>query len=200
MTEPFLFSVDDALTLLATGRCHTGGEQRTGDDRDLRQQDPDDRDHVGQLAHGLQCAHELALTFPDDLELQVAGLVHDIGHDLVPGDDAGHGRAAADAVRTLFGERVADLVELHVPAKRYLVTVEVGYADILSGGSTSTLVNQGGPMTPREAAAFAALPLAAHAVALRIADDAAKVPGRVVPERGSWRPVLETVATRHGRP
>ena len=34
---------------------------------------------------------------------------------------------AADAVRDLLGERVAALVELHVPAKRYLVTVDAGY-------------------------------------------------------------------------
>lgn len=188
MTESILTTIDEVLALLATG------DDGDGDRHDA------DHDRVGQLAHGLQCAHELALAVPDDLELQVAGLVHDIGHDLVPGDDAGHGRAAADAVRALLGPRVAGLVELHVPAKRYLVTVQAGYADILSGASTSTLVNQGGPMTPGEAAAFAALPRASDAVTLRIADDAAKVPRRVVPDLTHWRPALETVAARHGRP
>lgn len=149
---------------------------------------------VGNLAHGLQCAWELSLSFPTDAELHVAGLVHDIGHQLAPGDDAGHGRVAADAVRDLLGDRVADLVELHVPAKRYLVTVDPGYTQILSSVSTTTLDRQGGAMSTAEAARFLDHPCAEHAIALRLADDAAKVPGRVVPGLDRWRPVLAAVA------
>ncbi|MFJ5969549.1 hypothetical protein [Streptomyces sp. NPDC093060] len=33
----------------------------------------------------------------------MAGLVHDIGHRLVPGDEAGHGSHAATAVEGLLG-------------------------------------------------------------------------------------------------
>ena len=155
-------------------------------------------DGPDQLAHGLQCAWELSRSFPDDIELQVAGLVHDIGHQLVPGDDAGHGRIAAEAVRDLLGPRVAELVELHVPAKRYLVTMDPGYGDILSTTSTSTLGRQGGPMTVAEASKFLAHPFADHAVALRLADDAAKVRDRAVPGLDHWRPVLAAVALDAG--
>ncbi len=72
---------------------------------------------LSELDHGLQCAFELARTRPDDQELQVAGLVHDIGHRFGP--DERHGVLGAERVRALLGDRVAGLVEAHVPAKRY---------------------------------------------------------------------------------
>lgn len=153
-------------------------------------------DGVGLLAHGLQCAWALSAAFPHDDELAVAGLVHDIGHQLAPGDDAGHGTVGADAVRRLLGTRVADLVALHVPAKRYLVTVEPTYRGVLSAISTDTLDRQGGPMGPDDLARFLAHRHAAGAVALRRADDAAKAPGRPVPGLDEWRPVVGRVASR----
>ena len=154
---------------------------------------------LDQLAHGLQCAYELEQTHPDDPELQVAGLVHDIGHQLLPKDDRVdhdlmHGIAAGDAVRELLGERVATLVELHVPAKRYLVTVESEYGDVLSPMSAITLATQGGPMRPEEIEQFEALAEVDDADALRRADEAAKVPGRQVPGLDHWRPIIETLA------
>lgn len=176
--------VDELLALLET----TGRAERTAAG-----------ERVGALAHGLQCAHELALAAPDDLEMQVAGLLHDIGHELAPGDDAGHGRAGADAVRPVLGDRVADLVELHVPAKRYLVSVDPTYDDVLSDVSRRTLERQGGPMTPAERAVFAGHPCAADALELRRADEAAKVPGRVVPGLERWRPLVRLLA-RKGSP
>ncbi len=152
---------------------------------------------VGQLAHGLQCAYVLSECHPHDRELQAAGLVHDIGHLLVPGDDAGHGRHGADAIRELLGERVAMLVELHVDAKRYLTATDPHYSGVLSVVSSATLVRQGGPMTSEEAKRFASHPLWLAALDLRFADDAAKVPGRGVPELRSWIPLLEQVAETH---
>lgn len=177
--EP-ITTVDDLVALLAASSSTEG-------------------EGLGQLAHGLQCGHELAALYPDDVELQIAGLIHDIGHQLLPKDDRVdhdlmHGIAAGDAVRSLLGDRVATLVELHVPAKRYLVTVDAGYGGVLSPMSTATLANQGGPMTADEIAAFEALPDGDAAVALRRADEAAKIPGRVVPGLDQWRPVLEQVA------
>jgi predicted HD phosphohydrolase len=148
---------------------------------------------VDQLAHGLQCAYELLLSHPDDDELQIAGLVHDIGHQLVPGDDAGHGVAAAEAVRELLGDRVATLVELHVPAKRYLVATDPAYRSLLSSVSVRTLGNQGGTMTVDEAADLRRRDGWEDGVALRRADDRAKTPGRVVFELTWWRPVVERV-------
>ena len=41
---------------------------------------PGEADGLSELDHGLQCAYELSCLQPDDAELQVAGLVHDIGH------------------------------------------------------------------------------------------------------------------------
>jgi predicted HD phosphohydrolase len=144
---------------------------------------------LSELDHGLQCAAELARVRPADRELQVAGLVHDIGHRFGP--DERHGALGAERVRALLGDRVADLVEAHVPAKRYLVTTDPSYRDRLSSESTLTLALQGGALTPEEIRSFASSPHAADAVALRRADDAAKVPGRRVPGLAQWEPLLE---------
>lgn len=176
-------SVDELLALLAAG---AGAHDELGDDATV--------EDVDLLAHALQCAAALASRRPDDAELQVAGLVHDIGHQLRPGDDAAHGRVGADAVRALLGDRVARLVEYHVPAKRYLVTIDSGYTGELSPVSVQTLANQGGPLSAEEIAAFEVLPDAMDAVVLRLADDAAKVPGRRVPALESWRPTLTRLA------
>lgn len=147
---------------------------------------------MSELDHGLQCAYELSLAHPDDEELQIAGLVHDIGHQMA--SDEEHGRIGAERVRTLLGERVAGLVEAHVPAKRYLVTTDASYGGILSSGSVVSLARQGGSLTAEEVAAFEAGAYAADAVVLRKADDAAKVPGREVPSLENWLPALRRVA------
>ncbi|QES52142.1 metal-dependent phosphohydrolase [Streptomyces venezuelae] len=157
-------------------------------------------DPVDLHDHGLQTAALLRRSHPYDKELQVAGLVHDLGHLLRPGDDAGHAGHAADAVRPLLGERVARLVQLHVPAKRYLATVEPERT--LSPQSALTLRAQGGVMDEAEARAFAADPEAAAAVILRQADDAGKVVGLDAGVLEDWRPVIELVAARaagHGQ-
>jgi predicted HD phosphohydrolase len=143
---------------------------------------------LSELDHGLQCAHSLASTRPGDTGLQLAGLVHDIGHDL--GSEAEHGRLGAELVGGLLGARVGALVEAHVPAKRYLVTVDDAYRALLSTGSTHTLSLQGGVMDDGEMAAFVSSPVHDDAVALRRADDAAKVPGRRVPALDAWAPVI----------
>jgi predicted HD phosphohydrolase len=149
---------------------------------------------LSALDHHLQCAAVLAAERPDDVELQVAGLVHDVGHLAVPDDPDAHGRAGADLVRPLLGARVADLVELHVPAKRYLVTVDPTYRARLSANSTWTLGQQGGDLSADERAAFEAHPRADDALALRRADEAAKVAGLVVDGLETWRPALERLA------
>ncbi|MCH0566494.1 HD domain-containing protein [Streptomyces sp. MUM 2J] len=172
-------SVDGLLSLLADCGGAWDTPDRTGDPVDI-------------LDHGLQVAAVLAARHPDDEELQVAGLVHDIGHRLRPGDEAGHGEHAAAAVATLLGQRVARLVALHIPAKRYLAATDPDLA--LSPESARTLGCQGGAMTPGEAAAFEADPDFAAAVALRRADDAGKAVGSCVPGLDRWRPVVSAVA------
>ncbi|PXX54636.1 putative HD phosphohydrolase [Nocardia tenerifensis] len=176
-------TVDELMVLLADGEDAWDTPDRSGDPVDI-------------LDHDRQCAELLRQRHPDDEELQVAGLVHDIGHQLVPGDDAGHGRHGADAIRELLGRRVARLVELHVVAKRYLAATDSAHTAALSPSSQRTLIAQGGPMTPAEIADFRADADYAAALALRRADDAGKIVGLPVAPLDSWLPVITRVATR----
>jgi predicted HD phosphohydrolase len=153
---------------------------------------PGEADGLSELDHGLQCAYELSHVRPDDVELQVAGLVHDIGHQFAP--DEKHGAAGGERVRALLGDRVAALVEMHVPAKRYLVTTDPDYMSALTDVSIESLGVQGGPFSAEDAESFASSPYAYDAVLLRRADDAAKVAGRSVPPLDHWLPMLSEVS------
>ncbi|QXE33458.1 metal-dependent phosphohydrolase [Streptomyces sp. GMY02] len=152
-------------------------------------------DSVDLHEHALQTAALLRRRHPADKELQIAGLVHDLGHLLLPGDDVGHAGRAADAVRPLLGHRVARLVQLHVPAKRYLAAMEPWHT--LPEHSARTLLRQGGPMTRAEAEAFALDPMAEDAVRLRRADEEGRAVGLDAGILDDWRPVLESVAAGH---
>jgi predicted HD phosphohydrolase len=165
-------SVDDLFAVLTASVAHA------------------DEEDVDLLAHALQCAARLREVAADDIELQVAGLVHDIGTALVPDDPEAHARIGAAAVRELLGGRVARLVAGHAEAKRYLVAVDATYRDALSERSIVTLAAQGGPLDERAAAAFAKGRDAEALVALRHADDAAKVAGARVAALDTWRPVV----------
>ena len=68
----------------------------------------------------------------------------------------------------------------------------------LSSDSVRTLALQGGALGTDELASFLSSPYAADAVALRRADDAAKVPGAPVATLDAWVPVLRAVAARSG--
>jgi predicted HD phosphohydrolase len=155
--------------------------------------------HHDLLDHSLQTAAVLRTSYPEDLELQLAGLVHDIGHILWPRLDEVHASVAAAFVRPVMGERIAELVRLHVPAKRYLVTTEPEYGAALDRGSIVSMERQGGAMTGPEIRDFEAEPLCADAVVLRRADEAGKVPGRSVPGLESWLAPLLTYEYRRER-
>jgi predicted HD phosphohydrolase len=156
----------------------------------------DDGEDLSMLAHHLQTATQLELDAPDDVELQVAGLVHDLGTILEPGHPMTHARTGADAVRDLLGGRVADLVVQHDQAKRYLVTTDPTYRGRLSQQSIATLEVQGGPFDESARDAFEQRPDFAACVMLRRADDAAKVPGKDVPPLDHWRDALDAVRLR----
>lgn len=156
-----------------------------------------ENDQFTELDHGLQSAALLRDHDPDDLELQVAGLLHDLAH---PWDGAGqprHATMGADAVRGLLGERVANLIQAHVPAKRYLVATRPDYFALLSDDSVMTLAAQGGPMDAVEVAEFETDPDHLAMVALRIADDGAKVVGAKVTGLEFWVPAIRSVAGAH---
>jgi predicted HD phosphohydrolase len=147
-----------------------------------------------ELDHGLQTAALLEIEYPDDAELQVAGLIHDLAH---PWDGPGqphHHRLGADAVRSLLGERTAVLIESHVDAKRYLVATDDEYESALSPGSIVTLAAQGGAMSSEEVATAEQRPDWERAVALRRADDRAKVVGAVTPPLEHWLPAIHEIA------
>ncbi len=161
--------------------------------------DADDEGGLPILEHSLQCAGRLRASHPGDLELQVAGLVHDLGW--LGRDDGGwalrldavHDVVGRALVGTLLGERVASLVGGHVAAKRYLLATDPVYASQLSSRSEETLVAQGGAMDADEVAAFERRPDRDALVALRRADDAAKVRNAAVDPLDAWRPVVERV-------
>lgn len=162
----------------------------------------DDLEGLSILEHGLQTASILRAQHPDDIELQVAGLVHDLGWmhrdrsgDWAPVPDATHDRDGATRLRPLLGHRIADLVAGHVAAKRYLVTVDPDYRDSLSPRSLETLGFQGELMHDTEVSEFEARADFGDLVALRRADDMAKVLGLAVDTLDAWRPVIERVVT-----
>ncbi|MFG2989082.1 hypothetical protein ACGFZK_07245 [Streptomyces sp. NPDC048257] len=68
--------------------------------------------HAGPGDHGLRTAALLRRSHPFDKELQIAGLVHDIGRLLRLSDGTVTAWVAAESIRPLLGERVALLVRL----------------------------------------------------------------------------------------
>ncbi|HSO94601.1 MAG TPA: HD domain-containing protein [Acidimicrobiia bacterium] len=156
----------------------------------------DDGEAVTVLAHSLQCAAILERVAPQDAELQIGGLVHDLGTILEPGAPDTHAATGAAAIEGLLGPRVATLVALHDAAKRYLVTTEPQYRHRLSERSRLTLRVQGGLLDPVQRSRLERDPHLEAALTLRRADDEAKQPGVLVPGLAHWYPLLHVVAHR----
>lgn len=172
--------VDELLTILKTGE----GVSYDGE-------------AVDELAHALQCA-ALAIHAGADDELVAAALLHDVGRapavrERIPG--TAHERLGAEFCRPLLGERVAWLVGAHVSAKRYLVSVEPGYAGQLSPASLRSLVSQGGRFMAREVENFQAHPWWSDAVRLRRWDDQAKMSGAATPTLVELAALVDRVAS-----
>jgi gamma-butyrobetaine dioxygenase len=156
---------------------------------------------VSQLEHALQTA-SLAVRSGASDALIVAALLHDIGH-LLQGEpehiaelgvDARHEHAGDQWLRIGFGPSVTEPIRLHVAAKRYLCAINAEYAAALSAASQQSLALQGGPMSTDEIREFSKSPWCQDAVALRRWDDAAKTPGRKVPDLSYYRSRIERVA------
>ena len=153
---------------------------------------PGARDYLGEavtIGEHMRQAGALAEAAGAAAPLVAAALLHDVGH-LRGETDAGHGPAGAQWLSQWYGAAVTEPVRLHVAAKRYLCATAPGYFGLLSAESVRTLALQGGPMTPELAAAFAALPFADDAVAVRRWDDEAKDPSVAPPEFGHFEALL----------
>jgi 2-aminoethylphosphonate dioxygenase len=152
---------------------------------------------VSQLEHALQAAHHAALAGGSEVQV-LAALLHDVGHWCVPGAKPMavlgaqyHEQLGEDHVRSLgLAEDIADLVGMHVDAKRFLVASNTRYAEKLSPASRETLHFQGGPMSGEEAARFAVHRLSDDALKLRAWDEAAKNPSADVPGLEHYRQML----------
>jgi phosphonate degradation associated HDIG domain protein len=158
---------------------------------------------VTQTEHALQTAHQAEQAGAGN-ELIAAALLHDVGHLLhgLPEDiaamgiDGRHESSGAAWLRRYFSPAVADPVRLHVAAKRYLCAIDRAYLPGLSTASRVSLNLQGGPFSADDARRFEQEPGWQAAVALRCWDDAAKVPGLIVPGLDHYRPRLEAVQLR----
>jgi phosphonate degradation associated HDIG domain protein len=176
-------SVDEVFALLASG----GGEAYFGEP-------------VTVLEHSLQAAWFVQRKGSDP-SLVAAALLHDLGHLLhAEGEDAAehgldtrHEELGAEALGDRLPHAVLDPIRLHVAAKRYLCFAEPNYLARLSPASVQSLALQGGPMSADEADEFLALPHAREAVALRHADDAAKVRGLKTPALDAYRALVESL-------
>ncbi len=156
--------------------------------------DPVDAGSVNLLDHALQCAAIVAAAYPDDEDLQVAGLVHDIGLVIDPLDHPDHGRNASHFVAVVLGSRVAEIVRLHDDALRYLLTTVPGYGELLGRESKRSIALSGGPMTPGELGRFLSSPYFREALVLCRADELARSPGVAIGDLDEWEPVLRRVA------
>lgn len=157
---------------------------------------------VTQLEHALQSA-QLAEQAGADRETVVAAFLHDIGHLLPP--EASHGymdgygtvdheQLGADYLRGLgFSEKIAQLIENHVNAKRYLVSKQPEYLANLSEASLKTLAFQGGPMNTDEAVAFEAHPHFNEILLMRRWDEQAKIPGLATPDMHHYLSLANTI-------
>jgi len=159
---------------------------------------------VSQLEH-MQQAAWLARQAGADDGLILGAFFHDIGHLVAPDgapqmEDLGvlnHEQVGAERLRECgFSGRVADLVELHVQAKRYLCFSRTGYAQKLSAASRGTLAFQGGAMSAEEAKEFEQHPLFEDILRLRAWDEAAKVANGQGMELAELRSIAEKTQKR----
>jgi phosphonate degradation associated HDIG domain protein len=150
---------------------------------------------VTQLEHALQAAL-LARQNKASPPQVAAALLHDIGHFLMDEEDQQsdflqedwlHEEVGAEQLTPFFDESVIDPIRLHVPAKRYLCTVEPEYYQGLSNASKRSYELQGGQLSEAEKSAFESNPHYQSAVLLRRWDDGAKITGFTTPPLSDFR-------------
>lgn len=154
---------------------------------------------VTQLEHALQCA-ALAKKNNASATVITGALLHDIGHFVLDEHNAdiafldidlNHEEVGAEYMSPFFPDAVITPIRLHVPAKRYLCTVDDSYHDGLSDASKKSLKVQGGIMSDTEKAAFEDIPHYKDALTLRRWDDLAKVKGLETQRLEVYRDIVQ---------
>lgn len=154
---------------------------------------------VTQLEHALQCA-ALAQKNNASPTVITGALLHDIGHFVLDEHNAdiafldidlNHEEVGAEYMSPFFPDAVITPIRLHVPAKRYLCTVDDSYHDGLSDASKKSLKVQGGIMSDTEKAAFEDIPHYKDALILRRWDDLAKVKGLQTQRLEVYRDIVQ---------
>lgn len=156
---------------------------------------------VSMSEHSLQAAH-FASKDGAPSWLCVAALLHDVGHLVVDvperiedwTSDARHEDTGAEWLAMRFDRRIAQVVLLHVAAKRYLCAVNPRYFSRLSPASAHTLSLQGGPMSADEVRKFESQPQFREAIRVRLWDDLGKVAGLSTQPLAHYRPMIEEFA------
>ena len=151
---------------------------------------------VSQMEHMCQAA-QLAEAEGYDEEVILAAFFHDIGHlceHIMPVEHmdsygiADHESLGSDFLREKgFSEKIARLVESHVPAKRYLTYKFPDYFNKLSDASKMTLEKQGGVMTEAEAEMFEMDYLHSLFIKIREWDDKAKIEYQPLPSLDKYK-------------
>jgi putative nucleotidyltransferase with HDIG domain len=171
-------------------------------------------DYIGEsisiTEHSLQAAYFSNRDNPNDNEIVIACLLHDIGHVL--GMEAGmdlemdgcgindHEKIGGDFLRKLnFPERIAKLVQSHVQAKRYLCAKDPEYYSQLSEASKTTLKFQGGVMSSEEMTNFEQDPDFQTILNMRKYDEAAKVVDFMhsIPTFDHYLPIIDEIILKN---
>ncbi len=155
---------------------------------------------VTQLEHMSQAA-QLAEQGGFDEEVILAAFLHDVGHISVSSYAANtmngygiinHENAGAAFLKSRgFSNRLIQLVQKHVDAKRYLTFKYPAYYEQLSEASKITLTHQGGMMNDNEALQFEANPLHEHIIEMRRIDEMAKEEHLPVPDLQKYKIMME---------
>jgi gamma-butyrobetaine dioxygenase len=167
---------------------------------------------IDMLQHALQAAHHAAQQ-DEPPNVVLAALMHDVGNSpqardvwtaagheparqLISPSDGSIGFSEHAELGALFlssmgfAAEVTGAVQLHVSAKRALVSMDASYMDVLSQASIDTLAQQGGPMSDHELVEFQRVPGADIALRLRRYDDQGKGVGVDVPQLEAYRELI----------
>ena len=154
---------------------------------------------VTQFEHALQCANQARLASAGPVQV-TAALLHDLGHFLIDEhngegafllQDFLHEKVGGEYLEPFFIAAVTEPVKLHVPAKRYICTVDDAYRATLSQASKQSFQLQGGFMSAAKKAEFEKNPFWKNAVQLRKWDDLGKKKGTETPGLEAYREVVQ---------